>query len=120
MNEKDRAYFQDIIDNTFEQFLDVVSKERKIDREKLKDYATGRVFTGLQAKEYGLIDSLGSFEDAIRITASLAGIEGEPRVIKERKRFSLFERLIGGEFKDISDIKQRLFEEPVLQYKFVP
>ncbi len=120
MNEKDKAYFQDVVDNSFGQFLDVVSKERKMSKEKLMQYANGRVFTGLQAKEYGLIDSLGTFEDAIRITSRMAGIEGEPRIVRERKRISFFETLIGGTMEDVTGIKEKLFEEPILQYKFSP
>jgi protease-4 len=120
MNEKDKEYFQDVVNNTFGQFIDVVAKERKISKDSLLLYATGRVFTGLQAKEIGLIDSLGTFEDAIRITAKLAGIEGEPRIIKERRRYSIFERLIGTSVDDITGIKQKLFNEPILQYRFKP
>ncbi len=120
MNEKDKEYFQEVVDNTFGQFLDVVSKERKISKDSLLQYANGRVFTGLQAKDIGLIDTLGTFEDAIRITATLAGIEGEPRVVKERRRYSVFERLIGTSVDDITGLKQRLFSEPILQYRFKP
>jgi protease-4 len=120
MNEKDKAYFQDVVDNSFGQFLDVVSKERKIDKEKLLPNANGRVFTGLQAKDLGLIDSLGTFEDAIRITSKMAGIEGEPRIVRERKKFSVFEKLIGARMEDVTDLKNKLFEEPILQYKFTP
>ena len=50
LNEVDRKYFQDIVDNSYDQFLDVVSKSEN-GQEKLKEYANGRVFTGLQAKE---------------------------------------------------------------------
>jgi protease-4 len=120
MNDKDKEYFQEVVDNTFGQFLEVVSKERKISKDSLLQYANGRVFTGLQAKDIGLIDTLGTFEDAIRITAKLAGIEGEPRVIKERRRYSVFERLIGTSVDDITGLKQRLFSEPILQYRFKP
>jgi len=120
VNSKDSIYFQDIIDNTFTQFTDVVAKERKMNKDTLMKYANGRVFTGLQAKEYGLIDSLGTFEDAIRITAKLAGIEGEPRIIRVKKRISIFEELLGSKFEDVTDIKNKLFEEPILQYKFTP
>jgi protease-4 len=120
MNEKDKEYFQDVVDNSFGQFLDVVAKERKMDKEKLMQYANGRVFTGLQAKGYGLIDSLGTFEDAVRITSQMAGIDGEPRLIREKKRISFFETIIGGTVEDVTGIKQKLFEEPILQYKFSP
>lgn len=120
MNDTDKAYFQDVVDNSFMQFLDVVAKERKMDKETLLKYANGRVFTGLQAKEYGLVDSLGTFEDAIRITSRMAGIEGEPRIIRERKKFSIFEELMGSKIEDVTDIKGKLFDEPILQYKFQP
>lgn len=120
VNNKDSVYFQDIIDNTFTQFTEVVAKERKMNLDTLMKYANGRVFTGLQAKEYGLVDSLGTFEDAIRITAGIAGIEGEPRIIREKKRISIFEEILGSKFEDVTDIKHKLFEEPILQYKFTP
>ena len=120
MTDKDKEYFQEVVNNTFGQFLDVVSKERKINIDTLRKYANGRVFTGLQAKEIGLVDSIGTFEDAIRITAKMAGIEGEPRIIRERRSHSLFERLIGTSVEDITGIKQKLFDEPILQYRFEP
>lgn len=124
LNEKDREYFQSIVDDTYEQFLDVVSEARKMDKEKLKEYANGRVFTGRQAKEIGLIDSLGTFQDAIRITGLLAGIEGEPVIVRERKKESFWERLLDSfsendlkSFKN--ELKSEIFEQPILQYKFV-
>lgn len=120
MNDSDKAYFQDVVDNSFGQFLEVVSRERKMDMETLKKYANGRVFTGLQAKEYGLIDSLGTFEDAIRITSKMAGIEGEPRIVREKKKFSFFEELLGSKIEDVTSIKNKLFDEPILKYKFQP
>jgi protease-4 len=120
MNDSDKAYFQDVVDNSFGQFLDVVAKERKMDKQTLLQYANGRVFTGLQAKEYGLIDSLGTFEDAIRITGKMAGIEGEPRIVREKKKFSFFEEVMGSKIEDVTDIKGKLFDEPILQYKFQP
>ncbi len=120
MNDSDKAYFQDVVDNSFSQFIEVVSRERKMDMETLKKYANGRVFTGLQAKEYGLIDSLGTFEDAIRITGKMADIKGEPRIVREKKKFSFFEELLGSKIEDVTDIKSKLFDEPILQYKFQP
>lgn len=120
MSDSDKAYFQDVVDNSFSQFLDVVAKERKMDKQVLLQYANGRVFTGLQAKDYGLIDSLGTFEDAIRITGKMAGIEGEPRIVREKKKFSFFEEMLGSKIEDVTDIKGKLFDEPILQYKFQP
>ena len=124
MNEKDKEYFQDIVNDSYDQFLDVVSKERKMDKEKLKEYANGRVFTGRQAKDIGLIDSLGTFEDAVRIAGRMAGISGEPSLVRERERLSLTERILDGftnnEIKSIKEeIKDEFMNQPLLQYKFV-
>lgn len=122
-NEKDKEYFQDIVDDSYKQFLDVVSKERKIPMENLKKIANGRVFTGNQAKDLGLVDSIGTFEDAIRIAGKMAGIEGEPTIVKERTRLGILERLTEGstssELRNLKEeIKNEFIEKPVLQYKF--
>ena len=123
INEKDKEYFQSIVDDSFDQFLEVVSKARNMDKEKLKEYADGRVFTGRQAKNIGLIDSLGTFEDAIRIASRMGGITGEPSIIKEKERLSLFERIVEGysdnDLKSIKDeLKNEFINQPLLQYKF--
>lgn len=124
INEKDKEYFQDIVNDSYDQFLEVVSRERKMDKEKLKEYANGRVFTGRQAKDIGLIDSLGTFEDAVRIAAGMAGIDGEPALVRERERLSLTERILDGfsnnELKSIKEeLKNEFMNQPLLQYKFV-
>ncbi|MDZ4712119.1 MAG: signal peptide peptidase SppA [bacterium] len=123
LTEKDKAYFQSIVDDSYDQFLDVVSTSRKMDKEKLKEYADGRVFTGRQAFDIGLIDSLGTFEDAIRLTGRMAGIEGEPAIVRERDRLTLIERILdsfsNNEIKSIKEeLKNEFIDQPVLQYKF--
>jgi protease-4 len=123
-NEKDKEYFQDLVNNTFDQFIDVVSNERKLEKEYLLPYANGRVFTGEQAMNIGLIDKLGTYEDAVKIAGEMAGIEGEPTVVKEKRRNSLIERILDSftrsELKDIKDeIKNEYLNQPVIQYKYV-
>lgn len=124
LNEKDREYFQDIVDDSYDQFLNVVSSSRNLNKEELKDIANGRVFTGRQAKEIGLIDTLGTFDDAIKIASDIAGIEGEPVIVRERKKENLIERILdtfsNNELRSIkNEIKNEFFEQPLLQYKFV-
>jgi len=121
--EQDKQYFQDIVDDSFEQFLEVVSKERKISMEELKKIATGRVFTGRQAQKLGLVDSIGTFEDAIKIAAKMGDIEGDPTIVKEKYRLGVFEKLIEGsassELKELKDeLKNEFIDKPILQYKF--
>lgn len=123
LNDDDRKYFQEIVDDSYGQFLDVVSKERKIDMETLKPLANGRVFTGKQAKDLGLVDSLGTFEDAIRMTSRIAGIEGEPVIVREKRTNHLIEifleNLTGSQIRELKEeFYSEYINKPVLQYKF--
>lgn len=123
MNEKDREYFQDVVNDSFEQFFHVVLKERKLNEEELRKIANGRVFTGRQAKDLGLVDTLGTFDDAVKIAADMVNIEGEPILVRERERKGLLEIFLEGsgnnELREIKEeIKQEFIDAPVLQYKF--
>lgn len=123
INEKDRAYFQDIVDDSYEQFLDVVSKERKIEKDEVRKLASGRVYTGRQAKDIRLVDSLGTLEDAIRIAGVMAKIDGEPAIVKEKGKRNIFDYIIenmtNNEIKVLKeDVYNEFLNKPVLQYKF--
>ena len=74
-----------------EQFLELLP--RLEEGNFLQALADGRIFTGRQAKEAKLVDELGNLDDAIQLAADLAGIEGEPKVIEPRRRFSIREFL---------------------------
>ena len=105
MNAQDRAYIQGTVDEVYNQFLGaVIDGRREAFQEKLakklgkkaKDvtdleirnyllpYADGRVVTGQKAYELGMVDQLGNYEDAVALTADLAGIKGEPTVKYDR------------------------------------
>lgn len=94
MTPDERDLLQGVIDDTYDQFIEAVSAGRGISKEDLIPIADGRVFTGRQAKKLGLVDELGSMQDAIKITADLAGIKGEPHIIEKKKKISLFERFL--------------------------
>jgi protease-4 len=91
MTNEEKEILQDMVDDIHDQFIDAVSESRKIEKEKVKEIADGRIFTGRQAREINLIDDLGTFEDAIMLAAELAGIPGKPKVVTLRKDRSLFE-----------------------------
>ncbi|MEK6538303.1 MAG: signal peptide peptidase SppA [Nitrospirota bacterium] len=94
MTTEERELLQGVIDDTYDQFIEAVSVGRGISKEDLIPIADGRVFTGRQAKKLGLVDELGSMQDAIRITAEMAGIKGEPDIIEKKKKVSILERLL--------------------------
>jgi len=81
MTPEDRQILQSLIDDVHSQFIAAVAEGRGLDVEKVRQLADGRIYTGRQAKEAGLVDSLGNMQDAIAIAAELAGIKGEPKVV---------------------------------------
>jgi protease-4 len=94
MTEDERVLIQALVDDTYEQFLDIVAKGRRIPMEDLRRMADGRLFTGKQALKLGLVDELGDLRHAIRLAGSLSGIEGEPAVVYPAKKKSTFWDLI--------------------------
>ncbi|SHF11601.1 signal peptide peptidase A. Serine peptidase. MEROPS family S49 [Thermoanaerobacter uzonensis DSM 18761] len=78
LTPEEKKILQGVIDDTYEQFVEIVSEGRKMPVEKVKELADGRIFTGRQAVKAGLVDKLGDFYDAVDIAAKEAGIKGKP------------------------------------------
>lgn len=89
MTDEERTVLQTVMNDVHDQFIEAVAEGRSIELTEARTVADGRVFTGRQAKELKLVDELGDLDDAIQLAADLGGIEGEPRVIEPRKRFSV-------------------------------
>ena len=117
------AHWQGITDEAYEQFLGVVVQERGLDPEKARELADGRVYTGQQALDLGLVDRLGNLPDALELAAELGGIEGEPRIIEYQRTPSLMEMLLSGlspapaslSLEDVLGIERRF----TVQYLYV-
>jgi protease-4 len=75
--EDERAYYQDMVDQINEIFIENVADGRKMDIEAVRALATGMPFTGMDAVGNGLADEIGTREDAIAYAAKLAGVKGE-------------------------------------------
>ena len=80
MTDDERAIFQTMINGFFSRFLDVVSKGRSLPPDQLKAISDGRVLTGPQAVQLGLVDQVGYLDDGIAAAKKLAGLS-EARVI---------------------------------------
>jgi protease IV len=81
MSEEERALLQSLLDDVHSQFVDAVADGRKLDRQVVRILADGRIFTGRQAMELGLVDELGSLEAAVLRAGELGGIDGKPEVV---------------------------------------
>lgn len=89
MTDREKQYFQDMVNELYNQFVRVVVDGRagrgpendKLDEQKIRALADGRVYTGETGLKNGLVDKLGNYEDALRFTADLVQIKGEPNVV---------------------------------------
>ncbi len=95
MTADEKAYLQAMIDNVHQQFVRDVARGRSMDVESVREVADGRIFTGEQAKELGLVDELGNLKDAIDAAAKMAAIEGEPKIVyPEKEKKSVLDYLL--------------------------
>ncbi len=90
---EEEARLQELIDESYERFVGVVSRARKIDGAAVKELATGEVFWAPKALEVGLIDELGDLDSAVDRAASAAGCS--KRVVRMGPRRSFRQRLLG-------------------------
>jgi protease-4 len=88
MSDEERKLLQSVMDDVHHQFIQAVADGRSLELSDVEPLADGRIYTGRQAKEARLVDELGDLDDAIHIAADIAGMEGEPKVVEPRKRFS--------------------------------
>lgn len=90
LTEPEQHILQELIDTSYLQFVETVAEGRNLSVEKVKTFADGRIFTGQQAVELGVVDRLGTEEDARRWAAELVGLDPEKTkcyTLEERKPF---------------------------------
>ncbi len=125
MSEEERAYFQALLGQMHEQFIDAVLEARagKMDREQLTKIADGRVYTGEQALEIGLVDDIGTMWDAVDIAAEMADIDGEPALMWPRPYSPTLIDMFFGSGERAETVMDRLLPQtnsrrPLLLYRW--
>ncbi len=92
VTEQDREALESVVNNLHQQFVDAVSSGRSLERDFVLSLADGRVFTGEQSYELGLVDTLGTLDDAVLLAGQLANLEEKPeRIYPEKKRYRLLD-----------------------------
>ncbi len=104
---EEAVIFQGIVDSTYEDFLLKVARSRKMDREKVHAIAQGRVWTGADALEIGLVDAMGGLESAIKKAAEMAELE-EYAKVEYPKAKNFLEAFFGGK---IQEERERILRE---------
>jgi protease-4 len=106
LTEAEKKYFQEMIDEFYNQFVGAVAEGRQgkgeagaeLTRERVVKLADGRVYTGETAKKTGLVDEIGNYEDVVKATAKLVNIKGEPQIVtppKQKEGFTILDLLLG-------------------------
>ena len=97
MGTEDRAILTAMVEDVHAQFIEAVAQERRMGVEEVRALADGRILSGRQAVEAGLVDRLGNLEEAISLAGRMAGIGTEPRVVRPpREREGLLAEWILG------------------------
>jgi protease-4 len=104
MTSEEKAIMQEVLNNVHQQFIQAVADGRKLDRSKVIQVADGRILTGEQAKNLGLVDQMGNLQDTIDIAAKMVGIVGKPNVIYPKRKISIWELLMRDMASAIIDV----------------
>ncbi|MCZ7403204.1 MAG: signal peptide peptidase SppA [Candidatus Methanoperedens sp.] len=111
LSDEEKQYADQVISEAYSRFVKEVADDRNLSLSQVKDLADGRIYTGAKAKELGLVDELGSLDDAIEIAAQLGGIKGKPEV-GYANRPSLSRLLFGSQSTDVSGFTGYYYESP--------
>ncbi len=96
LSEAEREVLQGLVDDVWEQFVGAVAEGRGMDRDRVVPLADGRVFSGEQALGLGLVDRIGTLQDAVDAAGRMSGLGERPRVVRPIERRVGLLDLVGG------------------------
>lgn len=120
-----QAIFEALIDESYEDFVQSVADGRGMDVTTVRELADGRIYSGRQAADNGLVDALGDLDDAIAKAAELGGISGEPRIVEYEHLPGLRQLILGASSLASQSEADRIVElmgefmTPALEYRYV-
>ena len=94
MTKKEKSLLQSVVSDVHQQFIEAVAIGRGISIEEVTKIADGRILTGRQAHSLNLVDQMGGLQVSIEQLAKKVGIIGIPKIIKEKPRIDLLERIL--------------------------
>ncbi len=109
----EQAYMQGLIDNMFGQFVKAVADGRSLKEADVRTMANGKVWTGRQALDLKLIDSVGDFETVVDETAKSVGIKGEPTLVRPEKDRKTLMDLLMGDLSPYLPTREKMLEQQV-------
>ena len=113
LTPEEREYLDGLVGDMFEQFLEAVSTNRGMPVEQLRTLADGRVFTGRQAAQNGLIDLLGTRHDAVILAGAMGGLGDDPPVYRDSGT-----GFFSGMYEGLADVAARFGNRiPMVSYQ---
>jgi protease-4 len=94
LTQVEKNFWQKNLEDHYETFTGKAAQGRKVDIQDIKKVASGRVWTGAQAKERNLVDVLGGFNDAVKIAAEKAGISDDYKIRYYPRQKAFIEQLV--------------------------
>ena len=119
LSEPERAILQGLLDDAYGQFVGAVAEGRHLERDQVLALADGRLYSGQQAKALGLVDSLGTYHDAVLRAGELAGMAGEPRVVRQREPYHWMRELVRNLLGPGERAMAAISSGPRLEYRLV-
>jgi protease-4 len=121
MDPKTRDFLQSLIAKTFQSFKEDVVRERELKEGAAELLSDGRVIDGKEALKLGLVDELGTFEDAVRVASELGKIEGKVKLaFVSRKPKSWAHRIFEEASSPLINWLESKVDGPALQYRWEP
>jgi protease-4 len=118
MTAEERSLIQAIVDDIYDQFVRTIAENRKLPLQRIFELADGRIFSGRQARDLGLVDDLGGLQDAVLLAGKLSGMEGSPEIVHGmKKKTTLLKYLMGSMTSAlVEEIKGKAAESRGAQY----
>lgn len=95
LTEEEKSLIQGEVDEAYGQFVGIVAEGRDLPRSKVESMATGQTWSGSRAKKLGLIDEIGTYQDALDAAAKAGGIEGDYDIISFESGDDFVNALLG-------------------------
>jgi len=119
MEPEERDILQRVLDDVHEQFIVAVAEGRGMGVDTVRPLADGRIYSGSQARELGLVDDLGDLEEAVAEAGRLAKIDGEPNVVGDEEEHA-WKDLLRGAALSVFDIDPFGTPGMKLEYRYKP
>ncbi|MBK5100522.1 MAG: signal peptide peptidase SppA [Desulfobacteraceae bacterium] len=117
LTAQERELLNALVADIQKQFVKDVATGRNLSVEEVQKIADGRIFSGAQAKELGLVDVLGNFQDTVEIAKDMAGIKGEVTLVySKRGKLPLWDLLLETATRFVTQMLQRM--KPQLEYRW--